>query len=92
MPLLSNIQMDFNGTNSHGWCGHCELPYVYFSHQQDFLFDSKQKLFCMTAPIFRDLKKANLALFLVFLVDIKRKKMRVRYISSAQNSRKTLQF
>lgn len=46
----------------------------------------------MTAPIFRDFKKANVALFLVFLVGIKRKKIRVTYIPSAQKDRKTLQF
>lgn len=46
----------------------------------------------MTAPIFRDFKKANVTLFLVFLVGIKRKKMGVRYRSSTQQDRKTLQL
>lgn len=47
----------------------------------------------MTAPIFRDFKKANITLFLFFLVGIKRKKMGVRYIPSTQNGgRKTLLF
>lgn len=43
----------------------------------------------MTAPIFRDFKKANVTLFLVFLVGIKRKKIRVTCIPSTQKDRKT---
>ena len=46
----------------------------------------------MTAPIFRDFQKVKVTLLLVFLVGIKRKKIRVTCIPSTQKDRKTLQL
>lgn len=66
--------------------------HMFTSHINKTSFFTLNSSFCITAPICRDFKKANVTLFLVYLVGIKRKKMGVRYRLSTQYDRKTLQF